>query len=1193
MRLHLPKTLLAAVLAACAALPTWADTQYGWKAGAPAKTGDSGDLEAISYTDGGAASTGVLTVSGNDSAYAYTSAVDITAISAAGKDVKITATANRKEFLRGDTSVASVGNSLWITGRQRFDNGTGYLANFNGFSNVYITDAQLYAAMNSNVELSSNYFLGSGVSVDSVNGTLRLDGTGTITFKKAVTLVGDASVTRQSNAGKVVFNGLKTGDHTFSINGSQKVDASDVVGGGNVTLNGSSTLALSGDNTIGTLTLSAAANSVTVSSGTTTVSTISNTNTGSIILNGGTLAVSDTGDFSISGVKFAGGVLDVSSVTGTLTVGGTWTGDFVEKSVKVINANNATIAGSLATSLNPSRLLNYMFKAGDAAAGESASSVYRVRREYITDTATVDSTQQNRIVIGSVTGVDGSTEFNNVGLNELIAGDKVTINGLTGWIGQDGSNTILADLEFTGENHINYGSSTNSWITYSGAITGDGTLNYEWSGATYTYNFNGDLSRFTGTISDTTTLNVTIGGTPATDAAKAVNATIDIAGALTVNRKASFAEEITVGGKLIVNADSSIASGTVTGNMDLKSGALTINGNVALKGGLDMKGGDTADDACRGHLSVAKGGTLKVSGNIWVFADSAKILLEEGGKLEWNGLTFTGKTAVENVETGLKFGASENLQLSNGRQVVTNSVITSTGTKTLGWTLTDTDLVVKSGRLSLGKDVSAAKVTVKSGGTLELLTGYTQDVTANTWTWNEGSTLSYAHSGEDSAEDSVDLGVAVGTAGGTTIELRGIKGTLKEASSSIDRDIRLTNTDWAAGEFTKVEGSSYTFKGKILGQGTLSFYDSTAGKETNLTFEGDLSEWTSYSLNNSGLRVVSGTVNATISGAPAQTAVKNAFNAASGAQLNLTIDRDAILTNTVNITSLAVNAKKTLSLSDDNNAVDVGSTTVGDKAKLVIGNKAEGTSINLGTVSGSGTISSERKATQNISLSTSTEKGKDFTGTLEATAGQLNVTAKTFQTLAGLKANGGNIDVMNATSLSVTDMVIGDNATVGVYSGADKKTEVSLYVGGRENAKASLTIGSGATLNANLTVSYAKLNFSGGPLVMGSTLTLFADGTSELLGIDLSMVTATGLTLFTGVDGFSTDWDPASDDAVTIDDAHDIFGNLTAGAYSLRYTGGKDGDVLLIANTPTPEPTTATLSLLALMGLAARRRRKA
>ena len=51
-----------------------------------------------------------------------------------------------------------------------------------------------------------------------------------------------------------------------------------------------------------------------------------------------------------------------------------------------------------------------------------------------------------------------------------------------------------------------------------------------------------------------------------------------------------------------------------------------------------------------------------------------------------------------------------------------------------------------------------------------------------------------------------------------------------------------------------------------------------------------------------------------------------------------------------------------------------------------------------------------------------------------------------------------------------------------------------------------------------------------------------------------------------------------------------VFSNQGANSYNLSF--GNDGVVSLMTQD-TPEPTTATLSLLALMALAARRRRKA
>ena len=52
-------------------------------------------------------------------------------------------------------------------------------------------------------------------------------------------------------------------------------------------------------------------------------------------------------------------------------------------------------------------------------------------------------------------------------------------------------------------------------------------------------------------------------------------------------------------------------------------------------------------------------------------------------------------------------------------------------------------------------------------------------------------------------------------------------------------------------------------------------------------------------------------------------------------------------------------------------------------------------------------------------------------------------------------------------------------------------------------------------------------------------------------------------------------------------DASTVFTGMTAGTYNLVFANGN----VSIASAAIPEPTTATLSLLALAGLCARRRR--
>lgn len=242
----------------------------------------------------------------------------------------------------------------------------------------------------------------------------------------------------------------------------------------------------------------------------------------------------------------------------------------------------------------------------------------------------------------------------------------------------------------------------------------------------------------------------------------------------------------------------------------------------------------------------------------------------------------------------------------------------------------------------------------------------------------------------------------------------------------------------------------------------------------------------------------------------------------------------------------------------------------------------QNTNSSITTLTGSGTL-------KTTAGKTTVSSASGFSGKLEATGGKLEATTTGSQSIAALTANGGNIDVFGVTSLTVKDMVIGDNSTVGVYSGAAaSSTKGGLNISGSADAKASLTIGSGATLNTNLSLWNAKLTFQDGALAMGSSLTLIPDGSNELYINIGTMKAGESLTLFTGVNQFQ-----ASADAATIDEASKVFGNLTAGDFKLTYSGADNGGIVaLVAQRDVPEPTTATLSLLALMGLAARRRRR-
>lgn len=191
--------------------------------------------------------------------------------------------------------------------------------------------------------------------------------------------------------------------------------------------------------------------------------------------------------------------------------------------------------------------------------------------------------------------------------------------------------------------------------------------------------------------------------------------------------------------------------------------------------------------------------------------------------------------------------------------------------------------------------------------------------------------------------------------------------------------------------------------------------------------------------------------------------------------------------------------------------------------------------------------------------------------------------------VGNIRVYEGELDMYGAGTYNMNDLMVATSASLSFYAGVidNKGAVASITVDGT----ASFTAGS--TLNANLTLTTGStLEVSEGYLSMNGSLTLqqgltLGDATLQRIQ-ELSL--GEGVTLFTGVDSLileATDYSQLTpDDAVL---ASDYFSNITSNNYVLTYTGANVGTLAIVMNIP--EPTTATLSLLALAGLAARRRR--
>lgn len=226
---------------------------------------------------------------------------------------------------------------------------------------------------------------------------------------------------------------------------------------------------------------------------------------------------------------------------------------------------------------------------------------------------------------------------------------------------------------------------------------------------------------------------------------------------------------------------------------------------------------------------------------------------------------------------------------------------------------------------------------------------------------------------------------------------------------------------------------------------------------------------------------------------------------------------------------------------------------------------------------------------------TNTTLGNKLTNSsVENAGGGLMTVNNAANTISGVYASAGDMAIMQqALGMNLNELVVGDGMTVSAYSGTEKTAaaEANLTVSGRAE------FGAGATLNANLTLnSGASLEVAAGGLAMGSSLTLnegITLGTSTLERV-YALSVGESTTLFSGVDGLTLGGTEYS--SITTEDsilAMPYFSNLNGNNYVLTYTGTDNGSLnITLMTAAVPEPTTATLSLLALAALAARRRRK-
>ena len=197
--------------------------------------------------------------------------------------------------------------------------------------------------------------------------------------------------------------------------------------------------------------------------------------------------------------------------------------------------------------------------------------------------------------------------------------------------------------------------------------------------------------------------------------------------------------------------------------------------------------------------------------------------------------------------------------------------------------------------------------------------------------------------------------------------------------------------------------------------------------------------------------------------------------------------------------------------------------------------------------------------------------------------------------LSGVVASGGNVEIYNAVSgMSLDELrvaaglslsaAVGDAGTTHTPAGnAEVAVSGSALLAGSSILNANLTLEAGSTLDmVSLDAGAVALN---GTLTFGGKITL---GDSLLALLDEKLGWESSITLFTGLERVDMSAVTGNSESGRVW-AGDVFSNMADNQY---YYLNFSADVGSLVMQIVPEPATATLSLLALAALAARRRRK-
>ena len=710
----------------------------------------------------------------------------------------------------------------------------------------------------------------------------------------------------------------------------------------------------------------------------------------------------------------------------------------------------------------------------------------------------------------------------------------------------EGGKLILGDMGMDYDGYVNANISggtigiaaANATIHDSLNITGNLTVDttqYSYGESSLTQGTTGGTLKLAGNLTGTGSLTATGNGTLALGS---LESSVSIS---------TGTADVTFSGTLALGNDATFTAGSGTFSIDTSSGSdFDMSGETIIA---DKNGNAATNGFLTGTATLIQGGTITQAFEV-TYKDSTYTIDNDNRIVNATDLSTwyitSGSSTLSEVYAQ---SSSASISAAAGTTLnVDTALADGTGIELTG----DAQL-----NIAANQSISAGKVTthdhtvgLNGSGTYTINSGNATKVAiADTWT---GTVELFGQSNA-----SLDL-TAYGRSG-STISLKEYTGQFvndHDSSKDINANLVLTNTNLAAVELTDgYIGCTYNFNGSISGGGNFIINKALSGGKMTLNFAGDVSNWTGNMEVIAGEHNVKYTNAATINNVTLRTRVND------NATMNLTIAHDSAAvtvnssieqqTGTINLTANAaqgVTFKK---------AVTASSTTLGAGTAATFEDSA-----NLG----------------NLTLGA----GATLTATGSLTIGSLTLDLQTYTT-----------DYTNKTLVSTT----GELAFTGDLTGY-QNVLVGDYVASISNTGSSLLL-SFAAQPGQETPTFAVLSQAG---YADGMLTLTVD--ADLLGYDF---TENGAIIIPGIDGdimkeilsltnlpedgmVGITLQGLDGESLSASDDGQI-GFLGKDGVSVYY-GENVGGAWQYQVNFIPEPTTATLSLLALAGLAARRRRK-